>query len=390
MTTDKNFNFFTSNASRWLLLLLLLAPLLAWSQTGIEFQPTPDGGIHPRMFQDRQGDVHLLYFRKRSTSPRAREGDLFYRQYDAASQDWGSALKVSSQSFNFADPIYRANFAIDGEGRIHVIWYQSRPDQFFYSRSSPERTEFELQRSMVNDNLAGVDAGADIAVDGSNVSIVWAAGVLTKEEERTVYARTSTDYGETFSAEIAIGNKELGACACCSLAVEYGQGQKLLVAYRSAIEGVGRHMQLLSVDTTEADSSSYAELNSLQQWELSSCPVSTNDFSEDYQHNDWLVFESKSRIIQLNTSNDSNPELVAEPATRTRQKHPSIAFSSDGYKLISWAEGISFTKGGLLNWQLFDPDGDLVESADKPIINIPDFSSPAAVVTPTGSFLILY
>jgi len=243
---------------------------------------------------------------------------------------------------------------------------------------------------MVNDNLAGVDAGADIAVDGSNVSIVWAAGVLTKEEERTVYARTSIDYGETFSAEIAIGNKGLGACACCSLAVEYGQGQKLLVAYRSAFEGVGRHMQLLSVDTTEADSSSYAELSSLQQWELSSCPVSTNDFSEDYQHNDWLVFESKSRIIQMNMSEDSNPELVAEPAIRTRQKHPSIAFSSDGYKLISWAEGISFTKGGLLNWQLFDSNGDPVESADKPIINIPDFSSPAAVVTPTGSFLILY
>jgi len=146
MTTDQNFNFFTTNAARWLLLLLLMVPLLAWSQSGIEFQPTPDGGIHPRMFQDRQGDVHLLYFRKRSTSPRAREGDLFYRQYDAASQDWGSAVKVSSQSFNFADPIYRANFAIDGEGRIHVIWYQSRPDQFFYSRSSPQRTEFELQR----------------------------------------------------------------------------------------------------------------------------------------------------------------------------------------------------------------------------------------------------
>ena len=94
-------------------------------------QPTPDGGIHPRMFQDRQGNVHLLYFRKRSSSPRAREGDLFYREYDAALGDWGTAFKVSSQSFNYADPIYRANLAIDDQGRIHVIWYQSRPDQVY-------------------------------------------------------------------------------------------------------------------------------------------------------------------------------------------------------------------------------------------------------------------
>ncbi len=390
MINKQIFNNFIPNATRWVLLLLLIVPITVWSQSGVELQPTPDGGIHPRMFQDRNGDVHLLYFRKRSSSPRASEGDLFYRQYDGASRDWGSPVRVSSQSFNSRDPIYRANFDIDDEGRIHVIWYQARPDQYFYTRSSPERAEFELQRSMVSDNLAGVDAGADIAVEGSNVAIVWAAGVLTKEEERTVYARTSSDYGETFSAEAELGNKALGACACCSLAVEYGQQQKILVAYRSAIEGVGRHMQLLSVDAPGVDSGIYADLYSLQQWELTSCPVSTNDFSEDYQQNDWLVFESESRIVQINTTAGSAPERVAEPLTRTRQKHPSIAFSSDGYKLIAWAEGISFTKGGILNWQLFDEKGELVETDVKQQITIPNFSSPAVVVTPAGSFLILY
>ena len=78
------------------------------SQSGVEVQRTPERGIHPRLLQDGEGNVHLLYFRKRSNNPRAREGDLFYRQYDAAAFDWGPARKVSSQSFNHADPIYRA------------------------------------------------------------------------------------------------------------------------------------------------------------------------------------------------------------------------------------------------------------------------------------------
>jgi hypothetical protein len=374
----------------WALVLLLL-PVIAKAQAGIEIQRTPDNGLHPRMFQDADGAVHLLYFRKRSNSPRSREGDLFYRQWDTAEGDWGTAIRVSSKSFNYADPIYRANFDIDNDGRIHVVWYTARPSEFMYTRSSPERSEFGLQRSLVSENLEGIDAGADITVSDNNVAVVWAAGALTEEDQRTVYARYSTDYGETFSNEIMLGDKSLGACACCSLAVEHNQQDQLIVAYRSAIDGVGRHMQLLSIDPSDVNQEkNYASLHALQQWDLSACPVTTNDFGEDYQQNDWLVFESESRIVQMNITAGTDPELVAEPTTRTRQKHPSIAFSSDGYKLITWGEGISFTKGGTLDWQLFDNNGEPVEAAVKQEVTIPDNSSPAAVVTPAGSFLILY
>lgn len=378
----------------WLLLscLLLLLPAFAIAQSGVEIQRTPNAGIHPRLVQDAEGNVHLLYFRKRTSNPRAREGDLFYRQFDTASFDWGPARKVSSQSFNHADPIYRANLAVDGEGRVHVVWYQSRPSQFFYTRSNPEVTAFESRREMVTENLEGVDAGADIAALGNHIAISWAAGQLSREDERSVFARISDDNGDTFSGELEIADSSLGACACCSLALEYEQQDRFIVAYRSAIDGVGRHMQLLTVTpkTDGSVDSGYSELHELQRWDLSACPVSTNDIASDSQQNNWLVFETESRIVQMNLNTDGQPYLVAEPATRTRQKNPSIAFSSDGYKLIAWGEGVSFTRGGNLNWQLFDDQGNPVPAPDELQLTIPDNSAPAATITPSGSFLILY
>jgi len=374
------------------LLLFSLAASPGWSQSGVEIQRTPERGIHPRLLQDSEGNIHLLYFRKRGSNPRAREGDLFYRQYDAAAFDWGPARKVSSQSFNHADPIYRANFAVDGQGRVHVVWYQSRPSQFFYTRSNPERTEFEPRRNMVTENLVGIDAGADIAAYEDGVAISWAAGELSREHERTVYTRFSGDNGETFSAEIMIGDTLLGACACCSLALDYQDSNRFVVAYRSAIDGVGRHMQLLAVETKTdgGTQTKYADLDELQKWELAACPVSTNDIARDYQQDNWLVFETESRIVQLNLDSTAGPSRVAEPLVRTRQKNPSIAFSSDGYKLVVWGEGVSFTRGGTLNWQLFDTQGNPVPATDKAEIAIPDNSAPAATITPSGSFLILY
>ena len=71
---------------------------------------------------------------------------------------------------------------------------------------------------MVEANLVGVDAGADIAARDNLVAIAWAAGELTREEERSVYVRLSMDFGATFSDEIMVGDKSLGACSCCGLA----------------------------------------------------------------------------------------------------------------------------------------------------------------------------
>ena len=377
------------------LLACIFCMLLPMALTGAELlvQPTPDGGLQPRLIVDETGNVHLLYFKKRLNQPQAREGNLFYRQYDPTSAQWGNPVKVSSSAFNLQTfSIARAGLAIDGTGRIHVIWYLPKEAQYVYARSDTARTTFEPQLSMVSQYAEGIDAGADIAAKGNQIAIVWGAGDLSKESARTVYARVSVDNGDSFGEELMLGDTGLGACACCSLATDFSQSGDLRVAYRSAIDGVGRHMQLLTLALAQGAiaRSTYADVHELQQWELSSCPLSTNDIAADSRGDQWLVFETAARIVQMKLDGDPEPSLVAEPAITTRQKNPAIALDSAGQRLVVWGEAISHSRGGKLNMRMFDADGASIKTDYDTELEITEFSFPAAAPLPNNSFLILY
>ena len=188
----------------------------------IIIQPTPDQGLQPRLSVDDNGNVHLLYFKKRINRPASREGNLYYRSYDHETGQFSLPVKVSSSAFSMQTfSIARASMSITEDGRVHAFWYYPRTSEMIYSRSNPERTMFETQRSMVNVFQEGIDAGGDIASIGSSVALVWGAGKLTEEHQRTMFARFSDDYGKTFGDEVMVSNPDLGACACCSLAADY-------------------------------------------------------------------------------------------------------------------------------------------------------------------------
>ena len=376
------------------ILCLLLALFLGSAAVAeIHIQETPDRGVQPRLTVDDSGNVHLLYFKKRLSAPSAREGNLYYRQYLPEQNRFGLPVKVSSNAFDIRTfAIARASIAVGGEGRVHVVWYLPRDNQYFYTRSNIERSQFQAQQAVVEEFGEGLDAGADIAALGSQVAIVWGAGALSREYERTVYGRISTDSGATFSDELQMGNKDLGACACCSLATNFGDENELAIAYRSAIDGVGRHMQALTLQFADKaiQQGQYAELSKLQEWELSACPLSTNDITVDAQANQWLVFETEGRInqLQLGTGIDAMP--VAEPFIKTRQKNPAVAINNQGDRLIVWGEAISQTRGGRLNMHLFADDGSDKNAGFTQEVSIPKFSFPAAAVLPSGDFLVLY
>ncbi|MEZ7831530.1 MAG: hypothetical protein QMC06_08260 [Gammaproteobacteria bacterium] len=376
------------------ILCLLLALFLGSAAVAeIHIQETPDRGVQPRLTVDDSGNVHLLYFKKRLSAPSAREGNLYYRQYLPEQNRFGLPVKVSSNAFDIRTfAIARASIAVGGEGRVHVVWYLPRDNQYFYTRSNIERSQFQAQQAVVEEFGEGLDAGADIAALGSQVAIVWGAGALSREYERTVYGRISTDSGATFSDELQMGNKDLGACACCSLATNFGDENELAIAYRSAIDGVGRHMQALTLQFADKaiQQGQYAELSKLQEWELSACPLSTNDITVDAQANQWLVFETEGRInqLQLGTGIDAMP--VAEPFIKTRQKNPAVAINNEGDRLIVWGEAISQTRGGRLNMHLFADDGSDKNAGFTEEVSIPKFSFPAAAVLPSGDFLVLY
>ncbi len=378
-----------------LAMLLLLCSVVARGEVFVT--SIPDGGLQPRLVTAADGGVHLLYFKKRLSAPSAREGNLYYREYLREERRFGLPIKVSSTAFNLQTfAIARASMAIDGEGRAHVIWYLPRENRYLYARSDVQRLQFEEQRSLVSAYIEGVDAAADVAAEGNQVAIVWGAGALSAEQERTVYARFSDDGGESFGAEQRVGNKDLGACACCSLAAEFDPQGRLSIAYRSAIDGVGRHMQWLTLHAetpslataNEALRGDYSPLQPLQEWEMSSCPLSTNDFALDTNGEPWVAFETAARIIRLKANGTA--AAVQEPATQTRQKNPSIAVAANGDVLTAWGEAISHSKGGALRAQLEDANGVIIEWELGTEITLPNFSFPAAAAIGGNDFLLVW
>jgi len=379
-----------------LYICLFVVAMLSTSLQAAEVKilATPDDGVQPRLVTDIEGGVHLLYFKKRLQRPDAREGNLYYRSYDAQLGTFGLPVRVSSQAFNMQTySIARAGMAIDGTGRLHVVWYRPREGQFYYSRSNPNRDAFEPQREVVSQYADGIDAGADVAALGDEVAIVWGAGDLSREYERTVFARLSSDNGTSFAPDVMIGNPDLGACACCSLAADMQRSGELSVAYRSAINGIGRHMQVLTVDYNAdgLSTGSYAPVQPLQEWELSACPLSTYDFIAQEDKSDWLVFETESRIVELQLDSDEPPRAVADPYSTTRQKNPAIAINAEGERLIVWGEAISHSRGGRMNGVIVDSKGVSRPLLDSAIVQtVPDYSFPAAAPLPDGGFLVLY
>ncbi len=371
---------------------LVLAGYVGIAVAEVTILTTPDGGLQPRLVTDRSDTVHLLYFKKSSDKTDASEGNLFYSSWNQLRKEFGQPVQVSTVPFDLQASISRASLAVGGDGRVHAVWYLPEEGQYFHTRSNPQRTQFEPQRAMVRKFAEGIDAAADVAADGTRVAIVWGAGDLSRESTRTVYARFSSDHGASFDDEIQIGNPELGACACCSLASEYIDDD-LLVAYRSAIDGSGRHMQLLTLKnvtggTMNAADASYAEVQELQKWELSGCPVSTNDIVLTGAAESTVIFETRGRIVEWQYP-DGQQQIIAETVTGTRQKNPSFAIDASGRRLVVWGEATSYAKGGALNMRLIDKDGSVREVKHNEI-EMPDFSFPATAVLPDETFLVLY
>jgi hypothetical protein len=352
----------------------------------------PNGGIHPRIMFDEWGDTHLLYFRAEFPDSGAYLGNLYYSRYDNSTGLWRPELKVSAEPFNYKDPIYRANLAIDGEGRVHVLWFVDRPAQYVYTRSNIEKSVFEDPRLLVRQNMEGIDAAAEIASYNNRIAIVWGAGDLMREDQRSIYLLESQDYGSTFGDEVMIADSALGACACCGLAAEFNQQGELIVAYRSAINNTGRHMQRLVVARNAHNEiqTSYQPVHALSEWELSSCPVSTNDIVRDEEGDHWLAYETQSRVLKLNMSDNSAPVFVSELSTGTREKHPAMASNGTGFHLIAWGEGGGFFSGGMLRRALFDQYGTEIDLPESDDLEIPDRSFVAVMVKPDGDFLVLY
>ena len=351
--------------------------LAAIGAPSIHLEQLADQHIQPRLIADNEGNIHLIYF-KRSDHERGRSlGTLQYKKYVSAGTR--SKPELVSSIFRHSDAVGKASVAIDNRGGIHVVWLVSEPVGYWYTRRVDGR--WQVPRNIVKGHLRGVETGANISVDHDRVSIVWHAGDMLSESSRQVYQILSADRGTNFGEEHAISDIKLGACACCSLTSTYLTDGSLIVAYRSAINDVGRHMQILNTTTSH--------IRNAGDWEINTCPVSSNSISGH-----WLVFETegviqKTHLLQSNSSTNVGTTNVGTH-TGTRQKHPEIAISDDGYQLVSWGEGPGYFSGGKLKLQLFDDKGIAQQIPYPTDSDIAEFGASAAVFSSKFGFLVVY
>jgi hypothetical protein len=346
----------------------------------IKYIALADNEIQPRLIQ-HDDKAHLIYFNIEDQD--SKMGNLYYKYYLDKENQWSSPVKVSTQSYRSPDVIATAKFAIDNTGRVHVTWLANKPVAYMYSRSNTKISEFEPERSLVVDHLAGAEASAVIAINNNTVDISWMSAM--DEKTRTVYNLRSTDSGDNFAEELMIGDQALGGCGCCGFASMYNNKNQLTVAYRTATNGNGRHMQLLSFD----DNNKATQL--IHPWEYQACPVSTNNISKDKTGDNRLVFETKGEIYLRNLeSSDKQPTLVSSAQNTTRQKHPSLAFNNEGYKVVIWSSGDGYFSGGDLQIQMYNSKDEIIEINPPDNMNPAAFSNGAVSSLADDSFLVVY
>jgi len=114
---------------------------------------TPNGGIQPQAAMDRQGALHLIYYKGD-----ARNGDIFYVSQQLDQKEFSKPIQVNTRpgSAIAAGTIRGAQMALGRNGRVHVAWNGPAPERgsymeapMLYARLYDTRTAFEAERDVI-------------------------------------------------------------------------------------------------------------------------------------------------------------------------------------------------------------------------------------------------
>jgi hypothetical protein len=357
----------------------------------------PNGGIQPQVAIDGKGILHLVYF-----AGEALHGDLYYVHSTDRGNTFSAPIKVNSHpgSAIAAGNIRGAHLALGRNGRIYVAWNGTyelvRPETskpwmkhpMLFARLNDAGTGFEPERNLIH-TAYGLDGGGAIAADSAgDVYVFWHAPAPGTEGEanRRVWVARSTNDGKTFAPENPAFDEPTGACGCCGMNAYAGRNNKVYVLYRSATEVVHRDIYLLS----SSDRGETFRGSGIAKWNIGACTMSMEHFSES-PAGVLAAWETMGNVFfgVLNPSTGRMSEPVAAPGEASGRKYPSVAGNSRGETLLAWAEGMKWSKGGSVAWQVFDKNGQ-PEGATGHADGVPTWSLVAAFARPDGGFTIVY
>ena len=353
---------------------------VASSHATVETLRMPEGGRMPRAVVDTEGTVHLAYVQGGTN-----RANLFHVTRESGALSWSEQQQINSRELSVSSvgPVDGAQLAVGLDNRLHVVWLQSEPARFFYTRSRADGTGFEPQRDLSTGEEGNVEAGPTVAADrGGRVYVFWHAGNLD-DARRGVYLAASTDGGATFEPARRVSPEAEGACACCGLTAMSDPGGAIHVSYRGAGDNVRRGQRLL----TSTDHGRTFSDRLVHPWELGACPVSTTNL---FAGPDGLTaaWETAGQVYFADVDRLDAVHSPPEKA-RFRRKNPVVAVDSRGDSLLAWGDGPGFSFGGSLHWQVFDATGRPVGAPGGGPSTILTGNTTAAVVQ-DGRFLVIF
>src|SRR5205823_6583048 len=245
---------------------------IAASEHEVALLRVPDSGLQPRAVIDSTG-VHVVYFNGEPS-----HGDVFYTRL--SNGRFAPAVRVNTQAGSAiaTGNVRGPSLALGRDGRVHVAWMGSDmaprtgdAAPMLYARSRADGT-FEPERN-VHQNPGPIDGGSIGADRGGHVYIAWHSESPGSrgESNRRAWVAHSNDDGTTFAHEAAASPPEAGACGCCGTGTFVDTRATLYVLFRSARETSHREAVLL----TSSDRGATYTSRSLQDWQISACPIST-------------------------------------------------------------------------------------------------------------------
>ncbi len=379
-----------SNTVRVLVLCVFTICASAADSTRVSLVRTPDGGIQPQAAVDRQGVIHLIYYKGD-----AQNGDIFYVRQQPGQKEFSKPIQVNAHpgSATAAGTIRGAQMALGKNGRVHVAWNGHAPEKgsymeapMLFTRLNDMGTAFEPERDVIT-SARGLDGGGSVAADGQgNVYVMWHAskpGNTNGEAGRAVFVARSADDGKTFAAEKLATDKFTGACGCCGMKAFADSEGNVFALYRTASEMTNRDETLLISRNRGAD----FEIAYTHGWKIAACPMSSAFLSET-KSGVLAAAETHGRVFFIRM--DTKTGKVSSPVSpEVKGKHPVAVSNTTGDMLLAWTEGTGWGKGGAVAWQLYDESGNPTSEKGR-AEGVPTWSLVAAVAKPDGSFVIFY
>jgi len=90
-----------------------------WTTTEVVSTESTAGSVEPSIAVDNKGNVHVVWYDLTDYMGSGREGDIFYKRWNATSSTWTMTEVVSTDSWYYSD---HPSIAVDTNKNVHVVW----------------------------------------------------------------------------------------------------------------------------------------------------------------------------------------------------------------------------------------------------------------------------